>query len=80
MRGVTLQEVTASVTGDIDIRGILGLAKDVRNGYSNIRVRFRVKGNAPPEKIREVVARAQSRSAVFDVVSHGVPVTVELAD
>lgn len=79
-RGVELTEVESTLEGDIDVRGALGLTDEVRNGYSNIRVRFRVKGNAPPEKIREVVARAQSRSAVFDVVSHGVPVTVELAD
>jgi hypothetical protein len=36
-----------------------------------------VKGNAPAEKLQEVVARAQQRSAVFDMVTNGVPVSVE---
>ena len=39
-----------------------------------------VRGDAPPEKLREVVERAQARSAVFDVVSHGVPVAVTVAN
>jgi uncharacterized OsmC-like protein len=79
-RGVRLTEVTSTLEGDIDLRGALGLDPDVRNGYEGIRVTFSVRGDAPPEKLREVVARAQARSAVFDIVSHGVPVTVELAD
>jgi uncharacterized OsmC-like protein len=49
----------------------------VRNGFDQIRVSFVVEGDAPPEKLRELVARAQARSAVFDMVTHGVPVTVE---
>jgi uncharacterized OsmC-like protein len=41
-------------------------------------VSFKVKGDAPEEKLREVVERAQARSAVFDMVSNGVPVDVGL--
>jgi uncharacterized OsmC-like protein len=51
----------------------------VRNGFEGIRVTFAVRGDASPEKLREVVERAQARSAVFDVVTHGVPVTVGVA-
>jgi uncharacterized OsmC-like protein len=51
----------------------------VRNGFEGIRVTFVVRGDASPEKLREVVERAQARSAVFDVVTHGVPVTVGVA-
>ncbi len=35
-------------------------------------------GNAPQEKLREVVERAQNRSAVYDMVTNGVPVAVEI--
>ena len=48
-----------------------------RNGFSDIRVRFSISGDAPEEKLREIVERAKARSAVFDMVSHGVPVAVE---
>jgi uncharacterized OsmC-like protein len=79
-RGVRLTEVESALEGDIDLRGALGLSDEVRNGYEGIRVTFTVRGDAPPEKLREVVERAQARSAVFDVVSHGVPVAVTVAN
>jgi uncharacterized OsmC-like protein len=78
-RGVELTEVESTLEGDMDVRGALGLSDDYRNGFDRIRVSFRVAGNAPEEKLREVVERAQQRSAVFDMVTNGVPVTVDVA-
>jgi uncharacterized OsmC-like protein len=75
-RKVRLTEVESTLEGDMDVRGCLGLSDEVRNGFTKIRVTFKVKGDAPAEKLREVVERAQARSAVFDMVSHGVPVEV----
>ena len=79
VRGVHLTEVESTLEGDMDVRGALGLSDDYRNGFEQIRASFRVKGDAPEEKLREVVARAQLRSAVFDMVTNGVPVTVDVA-
>jgi uncharacterized OsmC-like protein len=75
-RGVRLTEVDSALEGDMDVRGALGLSDEVRNGFERIRVTFRVRGDAPPEKLREVVERAKARSAVFDMVRNGVPVEV----
>jgi uncharacterized OsmC-like protein len=75
-RGVTLKEVEAMVEGDIDLRGILGLAADVRNGYQGIRVSFRISSDAAPEKLREIVDQSRARSAVFDVFTKGVPISI----
>lgn len=75
-RGVELQEVESTVEGDINVLGALGLDDEKRNGYENIRVNFRIKSDAPAEKVQQLVERAQQRSAVFDIVTHGVPVTV----
>jgi len=77
-RGVPLTEVESTLEGDMDVRGALGLDDDYRNGFERIRVTFRVAGDAPEEKLREVVERAQQRSAVFDIVTNGVPVTVDM--
>jgi uncharacterized OsmC-like protein len=77
-RGVTLTEVTANVEGDIDLRGILGLSADVRNGYEKIRAKFKVKGDAPPEVLRRIVEQSRARSAVFDVLTNGVPVDIDV--
>jgi uncharacterized OsmC-like protein len=75
-RGVRLSSVRSTVEGDIDLRGILGIADDVRNGYQQIRVHFDIEGDAPPEKLREIVEQSRARSAVFDVLTSGVPVTM----
>ena len=58
-RRITLTEVRSTVTGDIDLNGILGLDSEVRNGYSQIAVRFTIKGDAPAEKLRELVEQSE---------------------
>jgi uncharacterized OsmC-like protein len=77
-RGVRLTEVRSTVAGDIDLNGILGLDPGVRNGYQKVSVRFTVKGDAPAEKLREIVEQSRARSAVFDILTNGVPVTIEV--
>jgi len=77
-RKVKLTEVRSTVTGDIDLNGILGLDADVRNGYQQITVRFAIKGDAPAEKLGELLEQSRARSAVYDVITNGVPVTVEV--
>ena len=77
-RGITLSSVESRVEGDIDLRGILGLSDQVRNGYQNIRITFDIAGDAPPEKLRQIVEQSRARSAVFDVLTNGVPVNVSI--
>jgi uncharacterized OsmC-like protein len=77
-RGVTLYEIESTVEGDIDLRGILGISDEVRNGYEEIRVSFKIKGDAPPEKLRTIVEQSRGRSAVWDVVTKGVPVKLSV--
>jgi uncharacterized OsmC-like protein len=77
-RGVTLTEVRSTVTGDIDLNGILGLNPEVRNGYQQITVHLTVKGDAPAETLRELVEQSRARSAVYDSVTNGVPVAIEV--
>jgi uncharacterized OsmC-like protein len=77
-RGIKLTEVRSTVSGDIDLNGILGLNPDVRNGYQGIKVRFTVKGDAPAEKLRALVDQSRARSAVYDVLTGRVPVSIEV--
>jgi uncharacterized OsmC-like protein len=77
-RGVALREVESHIEGDINLLGIFGMAKDVRNGYEGIRASFSIKGDAPPEKLQEIVEQSRARSAVFDVLTNGVPVSMSV--
>jgi uncharacterized OsmC-like protein len=75
-RGVKLTEVESSIEGELDLRGVLGLSNEVRNGYQGLKVNFKIKGDAPPEKLREIVEQSRARSAVYDVLANGVPVDI----
>ncbi len=76
-RGVNLESVESTVEGDIDLLGILGLSDGVRNGYEQIKVSFKLRGD-DPDKLRKVVEQSRKRSAVYDIVTNGVPVAIEV--
>ena len=69
-RGIQLHSVKATLEGDMDLQGILGLDDEVRNGFGTIRVHFDVEADASEDEIKALVAQSQKRSAVFDVVTN----------
>lgn len=73
-RGIRLEEVESCLEGDLDLHGFLGIRKDVRKGYQDIRVRFRVKSDADPRVLEDLA----KNSPVFDIVSNPVPVSVRV--
>jgi uncharacterized OsmC-like protein len=75
-RGVPLTAVEASIEGDIDLQGLLGISDEVRNGYDQIRVNFRIAGDASADVLQQIVEQSRARSAVFDVLTNGVDVMV----
>jgi len=78
-RGIELTKVTSTVQGDIDLLGILGLSDgSVRNGYEQIKVSFRIDGDADEETLRRIVEQSRKRSAVYDVLTNGTPVHVDV--
>jgi len=78
-RGIELTKVTSTVQGDIDLLGILGLSDgSVRNGYEQIKVSFHIDGDADEETLRRIVEQSRKRSAVYDVLTNGTPVHVDV--
>jgi uncharacterized OsmC-like protein len=78
-RDIQLRSVQATLEGDMDVQGILGIDSDVRNGYSNIKVTYSIDADASPEEIEALVAQSQKRSAVYDIITNPTNVTVEVA-
>lgn len=78
-RGIKLHSVKATVAGDMNLHGILGIDADVRNGFSAIRVSFDIEGDASKDEIAAVVAQSQKRSAVFDIITNPTSVQVVVA-
>ena len=78
MRDIQLNSVAATLEGEMDLQGILGIDSEVRNGFDGIRVRFNIDAEATPEEIEALVAQSQKRSAVFDIVSNPTNVSVSV--
>jgi uncharacterized OsmC-like protein len=75
-RNIQLRSVTATIEGDMDIQGILGIDSDVRNGFGGIKVTYDIDADAKREDIEALVAQSQKRSAVYDIVTNATNVTV----
>jgi uncharacterized OsmC-like protein len=78
-QGIKIEAVESKFEGELDLRGFLGMSEEVRNGYQNIRVTFKIKADAPEEKLKELCELAQKRSPVFDILTNPTPVSVQLA-
>ena len=77
-RGIQLRSVESNLEGRMDIRGILGIDSDVRNGFDGIKVKFDIDADATQEQLEALVAQSQKRSAVFDIVTNPTNVTVSV--
>src|SRR4051794_29862848 len=77
-RQIQLRRVSATIEGAMDVRGILGMDSDVRNGFSNITVTYDIDADASPEDVKALVAQSQKRSAVFDLLTNPTDITVNV--
>lgn len=75
-RKIELTTIDTVVRGTIDVRGVLGIDPDVRNGFDNIDVDVKVEGDAPQSDLDALIAASVKRSAVFDMLTN--PTTVDV--
>ena len=75
VQGIHIEALESELEGDIDLRGFLGLANDVPKGYTNIRVKFKVKTNA--ENMKKLKRLAEF-SPVYNTLIHGTSVDMEI--
>ena len=78
-RGIQLRTVAASVSAEMDLHGILGADPEVRNGFSSVRVDYRIDADATPAEVEALVAQSQKRSAVYDILTNPTAVTVTVS-
>ena len=75
VRGIHLEEVESEIEGDLDMHGYLGLSKDVPKGYTDIRIKFKVKSD---EENTERLKKLAEYSPVFNTLIHGTNVNLEI--
>jgi len=79
-QGINVESLEFDLEGDLDLHAFLGLSDQTRPGYENIRLTYRVKSDAPREKIVELCDYVQKTSPVVDILRNPVPVAITLKD
>jgi uncharacterized OsmC-like protein len=77
-QGIKVDDLEFKLEGDLDLRAFLGLSDQVRPGYQNIRLAYRVKSDAPREKLEALCDYVQKTSPVLDIIRNPVPVSISL--
>ena len=77
-KGIKLHAVESRLEGDIDLRGFLGISNDVRRGYENIRIYYKIDADVPDEQLEELIQMGTKYSPVFDTFTNPVTVTAQL--
>lgn len=75
VRGIKLDEVESALEGDLDLRGFLAISDEVRPGYEEIRVNFKVKTDLENVEGLKALTRL---SPVYDIVNNGTRVKVQI--
>lgn len=75
-RGITLTKIETVARGSIDVRGVLGIDADVRNGFSKVEVEVDIDGDADRGALDALIAASTKRSAVFDIITAPTMATV----
>jgi uncharacterized OsmC-like protein len=75
VQGIHIEELESELEGDIDLRGFLGLDPKVPKGYTNIRVKFKVKTD--PENLKRLNSLAEF-SPVYNTITHGAKVDIKI--
>lgn len=78
-REIQLNSVKATIEGSMDLAGILGIDRDVRNGFDDVQVNFEIDADGSREDIEALVAQSQKRSAVYDIITNPTNVTVNVS-
>ena len=73
-RGLKIEDIQSEYEGDVDLRGFLDIDPKVRNGFSEIRVKFKVKGDLDEATVRELL----SKSPVYDALANPVKIKIEV--
>ena len=77
-KGIQIQEIESRTEGEVDLRGFLGLDKNIRPGLEKIRIKFKIKADVPDEQLEEILQLGPKFSPVFDTITHSAPVEVSL--
>ena len=78
MKGIRLEKVEMETEGELDLRGFLGIDKDIIPGYKELRYKVRLKGNGTREQYEDVHRTVVATSPNYYNISHAIKLNTEL--
>ena len=76
--GVDLRGGLVSAEGDLDFRGTLGVDKQARVGFSDIRLRFELDTDASAEQIEKVIRLTERYCVIYQTLRNPPPVSLRV--
>jgi uncharacterized OsmC-like protein len=73
---IKLRDATVYAEGDLDFRGTLGLSKEVRVGFGQIRLRFDVDADATDEQLATLLRLTERYCVVYQTLTNPPSVTI----
>jgi uncharacterized OsmC-like protein len=69
--GIPTERIEVTVEGDLDLRGTLGIAKEIPVGFEGIRLRFNIAApNATAEQLRALREKTEQYCVVMQTLTH----------
>jgi uncharacterized OsmC-like protein len=78
MKGIRLEKVEMETEGEVDLRGFLGIDKNVIPGCKDLKYKVRMKGNGTREQYEEVHRTVVATSPSYYNISHAIKLNTEL--
>ena len=79
VRGITLESCRIETSGELDLRGFLGVDAAVPPGYESVRYRVKIKGDGTPEQFRKIHDNVRRTSPNYFNVSRPIRIDAELS-
>ena len=74
---IQLRDATVYAEGDLDVRGTLGVSKDVAVGFQQIRLRFDLDTDANSDQLATLLRLTERYCVVYQTLSHPAKINVE---
>ena len=74
--GVSLKDARLTAEGELDFRGTLGVAKDAPVGFREVRLRFELDTDAPPEQQKKLIELTERYCVVLQTLRQSPPIRV----
>ena len=76
--GIPVERIEVTVEGDLDLRGTLGISKDVPVGFERLRVRFDLTApNATPEQLSALREKTEQYCVVMQTLTQPPPLQTD---